>query len=388
MAVRAIFAAPAGRRSASSAAPLPANKLDAKRILCVASCKGGVGKSSVSVNLAIALAQSGQRVGILDLDIYGPSLPSLLPPLGEQKVTANGQSLINPLQWGAETLPLPLQFMSYGYLRPDEFAAIRGPMVAGIAQQLLVGVAWKALDVLVIDMPPGTGDVHLTLSQQVAVDAAVMVTTPQQLALVDVDKGIRMFDKVGIPTVAIVENMSFLDCKCGARHSVFGEGGGKSLAEKFGIDGFHQLPLDPVFNGQPAATEGPPLASSRFSDRPIAATLRHVAGQVTAELDKASAMRGKRLKAEAVNRGSSLLVKGGDLPEFSLPARTLRLACKCAHCIDEWTGEPKLDPKTVPMDIAAVKVESAGRYAVTVQWSDMHSSIYSFNHLRSMADSS
>merc|ERR1719487_379493 len=128
--------------------------------------------------------------------------------------------------------------MSYGYLRPGDFAAVRGPILSGIAQQLLTRVGWRGLDWLVIDMPPGTGDIQLTLSQQVSVDAAVMVTTPQQLALVDVDKGIRMFDHVGIPTVAIVENMSFLDCSsCGSRQSIFGEGGGKRLAEQFGIDG-------------------------------------------------------------------------------------------------------------------------------------------------------
>lgn len=377
---------PPGARSASSAPPLPAAKLDVRRVLCVASCKGGVGKSSVSANLALALAQRGDRVGLLDLDIYGPSLPSLMPPsVAEQTVTGNAKQQIRPLEWGSGILPKALQLMSYGYLRPGEFAAIRGPMVAGIAQQLLTGVAWQDLDTLVIDMPPGTGDVHLTLSQQVAVDACVMVTTPQKLALVDVEKGIRMFDKVGIPTVAIVENMSFLECgSCGTRTAIFGEGGGRRLAEQFGIEGFHQLPLDPLLSGH-GATASLPLASGESVGRAIVEAVTGLATQVSEELDRARAARGRRERAEASDRGKSLVMKGGGLPDVALPARAVRLACKCALCIDEWTGEPKLDPAHVPLDVAALEVQSAGRYAVTIKWSDGHSSIYSFKHLRTLA---
>jgi len=232
----------------------------------------------------------------------------------------------------------------------------------------------------------GTGDVHLTLSQQVPVDAAIMVTTPQQLALVDVDKGIRMFDKVGIPTIAIVENMSFFQCDHGTRYNIFGEGGGRRLATQFGIEGFHQLPIDPSFNGGSSPTSGPPLASKEFSSSLISTALRNIAVQVSAELKRSAAMRGKKQKAVSANGGSHLLLTGGGLPDLTLPARAVRLACKCAYCIDEWTGDSKLDPESVPLDLAALKVESAGRYAITVKWSDTHSGLYSFNHLRSLGE--
>jgi len=358
---------------------------DAKRILCVASCKGGVGKSSIALNLAAALASRRQRVGILDLDIYGPSLPSLLPPLGDQRVSATAEGLINPLRWGTN-LPAPLQFMSYGYLRPGEYAAVRGPIVSGITQQLLTGMAWRGLDTLIIDMPPGTGDVHLTLSQNVIVDAAIMVTTPQHLALVDVEKGIRMFDKVGIPTVAVVENMSYLECgSCGTRNAIFGEGGGRRLAEKFGIQSFHQLPLDPAFNTASSEShEGPALARPDMADRGIVQAVHDLAASVDAELAGIAASRGLRPKATATDNGEALAISEGGGPALSVPARAARLACQCANCVDEWTREPRLDPKKVPQDVKAIKVESAGRYAVSVQWSDLHSSIYSFKALKEL----
>lgn len=372
---------------AAAAAP-PRKKLDARRVLCVASCKGGVGKSSVAVNLAAALAAGGQRVGVLDMDIFGPSLPSLVPRLADQKVRGTAEGLIVPLQWHCN-LPHPLQLMSYGFLRPGEFAAIRGPIVSGIAQQLLTGVAWEGLDTLVIDMPPGTGDVHLTVSQSLPVDGAVMVTTPQQLAVVDVEKGIKMFDKVGIPTIAVVENMSYLDCGgCGTRHSIFGEGGGKRLAEQFGIANFHQLPLDPMFNSASAeATDGPVVAGGQHADRPIVRVVHQLSESVEAELSTIFAQRGDRPKVVAIDNGKALSVTGGGLPPVSIPARTARLACRCAHCVDEWTNEPRLDPSKVPLDVAALQVGTAGRYAVSVQWSDLHSSLTPISQLRQLAHS-
>lgn len=381
---RRYFAAQPKAAAARAQAPLR-RPPDAKRILCVASCKGGVGKSSVALNLATAFALRGQRVGILDMDIYGPSLPSLLPPLSGQRVSGTAEGLIRPLLWSAG-MPQPLQFMSYGYLKPGEFAAVRGPIVAGIAQQLLNGIAWQGLDTLVIDMPPGTGDVHLTVSQQVPVDAAIMVTTPQQLALVDVEKGIRMFDKVGIPTVSVVENMSYFRCDpCGKRHAIFGEGGGKRLAEQFGIANFHQLPLDPIFNSASAdTTEGPLLARADMADREIVREVHSIADRVDSELGVIAANRGKRPKATSTNNGATIAVSEGGGPPKDIPARTLRLACQCAHCVDEWTGKPRLDPAKVPEDVVAIKVESAGRYAVSVQWSDLHSSIYPFAKLKTL----
>jgi len=374
---------PSGAARPQQAPPQQKTKLDTKRILCVASCKGGVGKSSVALNLAAAFALRGQRVGILDMDIYGPSLPSLLPPTLE-KPTGNAQGLITPLLWDGG-FTHPIQYMSYGYLKPGEFAAIRGPMVAGIAGQLMTGVAWRGLDTLVVDMPPGTGDVHLTVSQQAPIDAAVMVTTPQQLALVDVEKGIKMFDKVGIPTIAIVENMSYLDCGCGTRHHIFGEGGGQRLAETFGIQSFHQFPLDPTFNSaSKQSNDGPLLAQSCTADNPIAQAVRRLAEGLDIELAAIEMSRGKRTKAIKSDEGRTLTVLEGRQSLSVLPSRKVRLECKCAHCVDEWTGAKRLDPATVPDDVVALSVEAAGRYAVHVEWSDKHSSICNLQSLKTM----
>lgn len=378
---------PQGRPAARPAStPSPRRAPAAKRVLCVASCKGGVGKSSVSLNLAAALASRGQRVGVLDVDVYGPSLPSMVPAL-EGPVTGTKEGLINPKTWGPG-LKHPLQLMSFGYIRPGEYAAVRGPIVSGYVQQFLTGINWQDLDTLIIDMPPGTGDVQLTVSQHVAVDAAVMVTTPQQLALVDVEKGIRMFDSVGIPTVAIVENMSYLDCGgCGTRHNIFGEGGGKRLAEQFGILNFHQLPLDPDFNSSSAtASFGPMVMNSDFADRPIVKAVHKLAVEVDAELTTFAAMQGLRPSAALAGDGSSISFSEGGQPPVEVPARSIRLACRCARCVNEWTGEPILNPSDVPDDIKAVKVGSAGRYAAHIDWSDKHQSLFSFALLRMLAN--
>eukprot|EP00929_Paragymnodinium_shiwhaense_P080647 TRINITY_DN42072_c0_g1_i1.p1 TRINITY_DN42072_c0_g1~~TRINITY_DN42072_c0_g1_i1.p1 ORF type:complete len:402 (+),score=79.98 TRINITY_DN42072_c0_g1_i1:113-1318(+) len=361
--------------------------LDAKKIVCVASCKGGVGKSSVALNLALALAQKDQAVGLLDMDIYGPSLPSQLP-MDDMAIygNANGQAI--PLKWGEDKLPQPLQLMSYGYLKPGEYAAIRGPIVAGLSQQLLTGVAWEGLDTLVIDMPPGTGDVQLTLSQHVSVDGAIMVTTPERLALVDVEKGIQMFDKVGIPTMALVENMAYLNCgSCGSRNSVFGEeGGGKELAERFGIDSYFQLPLDPYLNSALASSRGGPmLVQQGYADRPSVKALQAFADGIAGELDVLAKQREARPTVHSEDRGAVLVIKEGEKPLLRVPARAARLACKCAQCVDEWTGERKLDPAKVPQDVEATKVESAGRYAVHVHWTDMHQSLYPIKVLKDLA---
>jgi len=173
-----------------------------KHVVAVASGKGGVGKSSVCVNLAFSVQKLGYKVGILDADLYGPSLPAMVPPeVGGAGPRGTKDGKIFPFIF--HDAPL----MSMGFLRPGDYSAIRGPMVSAMVQQMLTQTLWGDLDFLFIDLPPGTGDIHLTVSQQAEVDAAVVVTTPQQLSLLDVDKGIRMFDGVNIPTACIVENM-------------------------------------------------------------------------------------------------------------------------------------------------------------------------------------
>jgi len=208
-------------------------------VIAVASGKGGVGKSTTAVNLALALALEGARVGLLDADIYGPSQPRMMGLQGERPVTRDGRRL-EPLEAHG------VRVMSIGFLIEEEQPMVwRGPMVTQALTQLLSDTNWGELDYLVVDMPPGTGDIQLTLSQRVPVSGAVIVTTPQDIALLDARKGLRMFQKVAIPVLGVIENMSTHVCsKCGHEEPVFGAGGGARMAEQYGVALLGQLPLD------------------------------------------------------------------------------------------------------------------------------------------------
>ena len=230
-------------------------------IIAVASGKGGVGKSTVAVNLALALKEKGLRVGVLDADIYGPSMPRLLGLKGQPQQIAGNQ--LEPLQ------AYGLKVMSMGFLVDEETPMIwRGPMVMSALSQMLKDVAWGELDVLVVDMPPGTGDAQLTMAQQVPLAGAVIVSTPQDLALIDARKGLNMFRRVSVPVLGIVENMSYFICdKCGERHTIFGHGGAREEAHRLGVPFLGEVPLDSRLRersdaGKPVvATEpGTPLA--------------------------------------------------------------------------------------------------------------------------------
>ncbi len=209
-----------------------------KNVIAVASGKGGVGKSTTAVNLALALQQEGARVGVLDADIYGPSVPRMLGIEGKPEST-DGKSL-EPMGGHG------LQAMSIGFMIDEETPMIwRGPMVTQALEQLLRDTRWKSLDYLVIDLPPGTGDVQLTLAQKVPVSGAVIVTTPQDIALLDARKGLKMFEKVEVPVLGVVENMSIHICsECGHAEHIFGQGGGEKMCEQYNVDFLGALPLD------------------------------------------------------------------------------------------------------------------------------------------------
>ena len=208
-------------------------------VIAVASGKGGVGKSTTAVNLALALALDGARVGLLDADIYGPSQPRMMGLQGERPVSRDGRRLEPPEAHGVKV-------MSIGFLIEEEQPMVwRGPMVTQALTQLLSDTNWGELDYLIVDMPPGTGDIQLTLSQRVPVSGAVIVTTPQDIALLDARKGLRMFQKVAIPVLGVIENMSTHVCsKCGHEEPIFGAGGGARMAEQYGVALLGQLPLD------------------------------------------------------------------------------------------------------------------------------------------------
>ncbi len=210
-----------------------------KNIIAVASGKGGVGKSTVAANLALALSAEGAKVGMLDADIYGPSQPRMLGVSGAKPESKDGRSL-EPIN------SYHLQIMSIGFLVDEDTPMIwRGPMVTQALEQLLKDTQWKDLDYLIIDLPPGTGDTQLTLAQKVPVSGAVIVTTPQDIALLDALKGLKMFEKVEVPVLGIVENMSIHICSnCGHEEHIFGEGGGQRMAEEEEVDYLGGIPLD------------------------------------------------------------------------------------------------------------------------------------------------
>jgi ATP-binding protein involved in chromosome partitioning len=246
-----------------------------KNVIAVASGKGGVGKSTTAVNLALALAAEGARVGILDADIYGPSQPMMMGIEGRPEST-DGKSMEPMENYG-------VQVMSIGFLVDTDNPMIwRGPMATQALEQLLRQTNWNDLDYLIVDMPPGTGDIQLTLSQRVPLTGAVIVTTPQDIALLDAKKGLKMFEKVGVPILGIVENMAVYCCpNCGHTEHIFGADGGKNMAAQYGVDYLGALPLNLSIREQ--ADAGRPTVVSD-GDGEIAAIYKTVARQVAVKI--------------------------------------------------------------------------------------------------------
>ncbi len=238
-----------GRRKAEK----PALLSQVRHIVAVASGKGGVGKSTVAVNLAVALARQGLQVGLLDADIYGPSLPRMLGQARKPEV--RGDMMIPIDAWG-------LKAMSIGFLVDEEAAMIwRGPMVMGALEQMAGQVEWGALDIMIVDMPPGTGDAHLTIAQRLTLAGAVIVSTPQDIALLDARRGVKMFETTRVPVLGLIENMSFFCCpNCGHRTEIFGHGGARAEAAKLGAEFLGEIPL--LLDIRAASDAGTPIVAS------------------------------------------------------------------------------------------------------------------------------
>ncbi len=325
---------------------------DVKYILAVSSCKGGVGKSTIAALLARTLGKRGAKVGLLDADIYGPSIPTLFN-LHKTGVRTSADQKFMPNE--AEGIKL----MSFGFLAGDGPAVLRGPMVAQYIQQLLHNVAWGDLDYLIIDMPPGTGDIQLTISQSIQIDASVIITTPHQLSLTDVRKGIMMFDKVNVPVLGVIENMAYFICDgCDKKHLIFGEAGAKSLEERFGLATLAEIPISGSLSGSLDT-----LAGSDIANETTDIVIRAL-GKKTLE---------KPSRPEVAYDTETITLTWADTGETATVSNfELRRACSCALCIDEMTRAPLLDPQTLPTDIHAKTVGIIGNYAVTVDWSDGH----------------
>jgi len=339
-------------------------------VIAVYSCKGGVGKSTVAVNLAYTLAQMGARVGIFDADIYGPSLPTMVDP--ELRV----------LQMDPETRAIKptlyegVKLVSFGFAGQGS-AIMRGPMVSGLVRQLLTDSEWGDLDYLVIDFPPGTGDIQLTLCQSVALSAAVIVTTPQKLAFIDVAKGIRMFARLMVPCVAVVENMSYFEAD-GKRHLPFGKGSGERIVKDFGLGNLVRFPIVPDLSlasddGRPLVVDDPTCEVSRAFTELGAAVVREVAK--LRKLPKNTVRYDKELRAFVVRLP-------GDLEEeFLLDPALVRRNDTSAKSVNEWTGEKMLRDSDIPDDIEPQSVNPLGNYAVQILWHDNFNQVAAFDLL-------
>eukprot|EP00931_Biecheleriopsis_adriatica_P074397 TRINITY_DN48460_c0_g1_i1.p1 TRINITY_DN48460_c0_g1~~TRINITY_DN48460_c0_g1_i1.p1 ORF type:complete len:540 (-),score=122.24 TRINITY_DN48460_c0_g1_i1:14-1504(-) len=335
---------------------MPPSLENVKNIIAVSSCKGGVGKSTVSVNLAFALNRKGAKVGIFDCDVFGPSLPVMVrfdeTPQMEMYEDEEKNKHIRPVIHPETGIKL----LSFGYA--GKAAVMRGSMVTGLITQLMTQTDWGDLDYLVLDLPPGTGDIHLTLAQVCQITAAVIVTTPQKLSVIDVERGISMFAQLEVPSVAVVQNMSYLAMPDGGKQYVFGRtDAGRSIADTFGIDQVIELPLEPAVaaagdSGQPFGNfgEGPASTASREIDR--------LADAVIAETEKIHQnTKLPKLSWDEDRKILRLVLGSGE--EFGLDPTELRMRDKGAN------GAVAPAPGVYPAEI-----RDMGNYAVVIRWSD------------------
>ena len=376
-------------------------------VIAVGSGKGGVGKSTVSVNLALALQQVGGRVGLVDADILGPSIPGMLGlPTNQPPMVTAEQKIVPADRYGLKT-------MSMGMLTGDDSPAIlRGPMVNKYLNMFISNVDWGSLDYLVIDLPPGTGDTQLTLAQNFPLSGAVIVTTPQDVSLKIARRGLRMFEKVQVHILGVVENMSTFTCPhCGKDTDIFRRGGGERMSNELGVPFLGSIPLDAdvVTSGDagvPIVHEKPKSTAAKAYVAIATALATQLQGAPTSALkpfswewrgtdagpgwsEAAIAKSGAPTIAIGLRRTNprtlSVLWQDGNQADFDV--RDLRLACPCAQCVEEMSGRPLLDPTKVRPDIAPVVVTSVGSYGITIRWNDGHSTgIYSYERLRAMAE--
>jgi Mrp family chromosome partitioning ATPase/DUF971 family protein len=336
-------------------------------VIAVSSCKGGVGKSTIAAQVARSMQREGLRVGLLDTDIYGPSVPTLFN-MHRPELMMRDNMLI-PIEVDG------LKIMSVGFVLGDSPAVMRGPMVSGYCQQILNQTDWGEMDYLIIDMPPGTGDIQLTLVQQAALDGAIIVTTPHSLSLVDVARGILMFEKVNVPVLGIVENMSYFVCdNCDKRHHIFGNSS-QALKDRFGLDTLAEFPIiDGISN-----LSSPDAGADIEPVRQLTENIHRAVGKRRAQQEQLPVV---------TTQDGFIHVEWPDGATDALPNKKVRGSCQCASCVEEYSGQQILDSATISENIQATSVQVLGNYAVSIAWDDGHSSeIFTWDRLREIAAS-
>lgn len=350
-----------------------------KYVVAIASGKGGVGKSTVAANLAVALSAEGAKVGLLDADIYGPSQPGMLGSGSERPKI--GRTSVEPV------VRHGVKFMSMGLLMEDDGPVIwRAPIAMKMIHQFLEAVEWGELDYLLIDLPPGTGDVQLTLAQQAPLTGAIIVTTPQHVALGVARKGLKMFEQVNVPILGVIENMSGFTCAhCGEVTPIFKTGGGMELAKAMNVPYIGAIPLDPEImecseNGIPVVNGSPESVSAKA----FKTTVEVLRNEIDREAQAADAI--EPISAELTQTGN-LIVQWPDGHSGEFTPYNLRRNCTCAMCIDEDSGRRLIDEKKIPLDIRIESFQPVGRYAMAFTFSDKHSTgIYKYELLREICE--
>ena len=371
-----------------------------KHIIAVHSGKGGVGKSTVAVNLAIGLAELGARVGLMDADIHGPSIAKMMGNTNWPE-PAPMPDTIFPLE------AFGIKFISMGNLTTDDTPIIwRGAMLNSALNQFFSHVEWGELDCLLIDMPPGTGDVQLTLSQSIPLAGAVIVTTPQELAISDTVRGARAFQRLEVPILGVIENMSYFICDaCNHETEMFGESSVKMLAQELKTGVLARIPLEPAIcqtgdGGRPFVVAAPDSETTKAFEHAAEKILNQIEknapstvldlrwvdmheGQRITMPPKGDFDSGLEIKALWQAGKSELGIAWRDGSKTFIPVRELRLSCPCAVCVDEWTGDEILDPDTVSEELSVSTIQTVGRYAIQPVFSDGHNTgIFHFERLR------
>ncbi|MBT3786543.1 P-loop NTPase [bacterium] len=350
-----------------------------RHIIAIASGKGGVGKSTVSTNLALALKERGFSVGLMDADIYGPSQPGLLGESGARVRVNERQELIPSEKHG-------ISFISMGLLLAEDGPVIwRAPMAMKAIQQFLHQVDWGELDYLLLDLPPGTGDVQITLAQQAPLTGAIIVSTPQDVALGIAKRGLKMFEQVNVPILGVIENMSGYTCEhCGEITRLFASGGAEKMAAEMGTSFLGRIPLDPEI--LECSDRGTPVLVQSL-DLPASKSFLEVSDTLVQHLEKQE-------KTRVPEPEDLTLLNDGNLqilwPDQHIGIHTpleLRRHCLCARCVNEDTGQKTLDDSTISLDLTINEIKRVGRYALSISFSDSHTSgIYAYERLREICE--